>query len=281
MKDQLSWLHHVLSPTNVCKKNWVQATMAWYGVSKYQCGVLLIDMNHVVCCCVMTRHTEVMVTFASLALKPWKCYKEIVEFGGWNDCGRSWKIYITQRYGCASKISSPKIQLVSYENSSISIWKETFDTQDHHISILLCYIYILPLNLLEMHCVIQPHLSKISTPTNCGIRVSDGFWINEAWYSSTRWPSTVEDRSTNPSEGRRASGWVMPWGWSARGNLFQVAKKTKRKGYHQDHEVPIRNDLFRWEGTDYKGVRSKNPQSWNWEELGILPSLNWWNMVKW
>ena len=28
--------------------------------------------------------------------------------------------YISQRYGCASKIRSPKIQLVSYENSSIS-----------------------------------------------------------------------------------------------------------------------------------------------------------------
>lgn len=164
MKDQLSWLHHVLSPTNVCKKNWVQATMAWYGVSKYQCGVLLIDMNHVVCCCVMTRHTEVMVTFASLALKPWKCYKEIVEFGGWNDCGRSWKIYITQRYGCASKISSPKIQLVSYENSSISIWKETFDTQDHHISILLCYIYIYCLSTCWRCIVSSNHICQRSQP---------------------------------------------------------------------------------------------------------------------
>ena len=61
--------------------------LAWYSVSKYQCGVLLINMNHVVCCCLMTRHTEAMATFASLnasvlALKPWKCYKEIVEFGG-------------------------------------------------------------------------------------------------------------------------------------------------------------------------------------------------------
>ena len=135
------------------------------------------------------------------------------------------------------------------------------------------YTYILPLNLLEMHCVIQPHSCQRSQPQP--IAESEFLMV----FGSTR-PGTVlrgdlqllKIGPTNPSEGRRASGWVMSWEWSARGNLFQVAKKTKRKGYHQDHEVPIPNYLFLWEGTDYKGVRSKNPQSWN--------CLNWWNMVK-
>lgn len=223
--------------------------LAWYSVSKYQCGVLLINMNHVVCCCLMTRHTEAMATFASLnasvlALKPWKCYKEIVEFGGWKDSGRSWKTmknlykYISQRYRYASKIRSPKIQLVSYENSSIStsekghLTRRTI-TYPYYYAIHI-YIYIASQPVGDALCHPTTFLSKISTPTNCRIRVSDGFWINEAWYSSTRWPSTLEDRSTNPSEGRRASGWmvvwVMPWGWSARVIFVPGCEKNEAEG---------------------------------------------------
>lgn len=192
--------------------------MAWYSVPKYQCGVLLIDMNHVVCGCVMTRHTEVMVTFASLALKSWKCYKEIVEFGGWKDSSKSWKIYISQRYGYASKNSSPKIQLVSYENSSLT--RRTIT----HPCYNAIYIYIAAQPVRDALCHPTTFLSKISTPTKCRIRVSDGFRINEAWYSSTRWPSTVEDRSTNP----RAFGWCH--GGEVPGGIFSRLRKNEAEG---------------------------------------------------
>ena len=74
--------------------------------------------------------------------------------------------YISQRYRYASKIRSPKIQLVSYENSSIStsekghLTRRTI-TYPYYYAI---HIYILPLNLLEMHCVIQPHFCQRSQP---------------------------------------------------------------------------------------------------------------------
>ena len=255
-------------------------------------------MNHVVCCCLMTCHTEAMATFASLnasvlALKPWKCYKEIVEFGGWKDSGRSWKTmknlykYISQRYRYASKIRSPKIQLVSYENSSIStsekghLTRRTI-TYPYYYAI---HIYIYCLSTCWRCIVSSNHICQRSQPQP--IAESEFLMV----FGSTR-PGTVLRGDLQllkigppiPVKGEGLQGeWLFGWchGVKCQGDIFPGCEKTKRKGYHQDHEVPIRNYLFRWEGTDCKGVRSKNPQSWNWEELGILPRLNWWNMVKW
>lgn len=123
---------------------------------------------------------------------------------------------------------------------------------------LQCYIYILPLNLLEMHCVIQPHFCQRSQPQP---NAESEFLMV---FGSTR-PGTVLRGDLQllkigpPIPGRLGDA----MGVKCQGGFFPGCEKTKRKGDHQDHEVPIRNYLFRSEGTDYKGVRSKNPQSWN------------------
>ena len=199
-------------------------------------------MNHVVCCCLMTCHTEAMATFASLnasvlALKPWKCYKEIVEFGGWKDSGRSWKTmknlykYISQRYRYASKIRSPKIQLVSYENSSIStsekghLTRRTI-TYPYYYAIHI-YIYIASQPVGDALCHIFVKDLKLTQP----IAESEFLMV----FGSTR-PGTVlrgdlQLLKIGPPIQWRAKGFKVngclgdAMGWSARVIFFQVAKK--------------------------------------------------------
>ncbi len=73
------------------------------------------------------------------------------------------------------------------------------------------YTHVLYLNLLEMHCVIQLLNIKNLNP-NCRMPLFvvvpfRWFRINEAWYSSTRWPSAVEDRFHGQSKWRAVVGW--------------------------------------------------------------------------
>ena len=243
MKDQLSWLHHILSPTNVCKKNWVQATMAWYNLS---INVGFYKSTWIMLCAAAWWHvTRKQLSHSPHWMRCWHSNPGNVTKRLW-----IWRLkrfrqilknlykYISQRYGYASKIRSPKIQLVSYENSSISTSEKghlTCRTITYpYYYAIYTYIYIKCLSTC-WRCIVSSNHIFVKDLKPQPIAESEFLMV----FGSTR-PGTV----------LRGDLQLLKIGPPIPGLLGDAMGV---KGYHQHHEVPIPNNLFRWEGTDYKG----------------------------